>query len=330
MRFLSQASLSAIVLLLFMPFSGWTMVASHPSGGLWTNGEFKGVRFFLGTTFDIEQGDMTYSIQGNESGGWRSKLEWPLDSILYIGEIVSFGISDTLSINGGFWKSLTDDAGDMIDEDWLYAYYGSSPFVYSESETTVEAMHLDVNVRYDGFHVERAVLAAIAGFSYSKWDWEAGNGYQTSVHPDYNVGAIQGIGITYEQQVKVPYAGVAVSLSPFQSGDFHLNVYGLYSPKAFCEDEDDHILRYKLNTGESDGHFVSVGGDFRWQVSESWSVTGRIGHSRYDLEGEQDQYFYDDNPRNPDDPPAGTRYDDIDLTVEGSQTYMGFMVGYEF
>ncbi len=318
-----------IAVLLFTPVCGWSMIASNTSGMTLVNEEIGGIRFFLGTSIDRENGDMTYSIQGPESGGWKSELEWPLESIMYIGETVSIGY-DQFQVALGFWKAVTDEAGDMKDSDWWYQYYGTDPFIYSESEATVDALHFDLNLRYDFLQSEHIALGALLGFSYTKWDWEAGNGFQESVDPDYNVGFIEGIGITYEEKVYVPYAGIALSLSPLESSSFGFNLYGVYSPIARCEDEDDHILRYKLNTGETEGTFLSLGGDVRWQFSGSWALIGKLNYTSYDLEGEQYQYFYGRNPRNPDAPAVGTWYSDIDLTIEGSQMYMGLMLGYEF
>lgn len=330
MRTVTFVTISAMVLVLLSPFSSWSMIASNTSGISLVEMESEGIRFFLGTSVEVENGEMAYTIQGRENGGWKSKLEWPLESITYIGEIVSIGLFDTFLVNAGFWKAVTDEAGEMEDSDWLYRYFGTEPFVYSESEATVDALQFDINLRYDFLRFERTSLGAILGFSYTRWYWEAGNGYQVSIVPDYNVGAIQGIGITYEEKLRVPYLGLTLSMLPLESSSLGLNIYGLYSSIARCEDEDDHKLRYKLNTGESEGTFFSLGGDVRWQFSDSWSLTGKVNYTTYDLDGEQDQVFYANNPYNPDAPPAGTRYDNIDLMVEGKQVYIGFMLGYEF
>ena len=99
-------------------------------------------------------------------------------------------------------------------------------------------------------------------------------------------------------------------------------MYTLYSPIARCDDEDDHILRSKLSQGQTDGTFLSLGGDVRWSFTYRWSVTGTLNYSAYDLTGDQTQYFYaGDN--------AGRGASNIDMTVEGSQVYFGLRVGYD-
>jgi outer membrane protease len=121
--------------------------------------------------------------------------------------------------------------------------------------------------------------------------------------------------------MNVPYIGLAFSgltLSP----SFGFNVYALYSPVAHCEDRDDHIMRSKLSTGETDGTFFSVGGNVRWQLTTHLSVTSSLNYTLYDLEGEQDQAFYGTDT-------FGTGSSGIDLDIEGDQVYFGFTVGYD-
>jgi outer membrane protease len=229
-----------------------------------------------------------------------------------------------VQINAGLWKSVTEDAGTMKDTDWEFRFYGNQPVVYSETDATVDSTQFDVNLRYDFLQRATMSLGALVGFAYTHWDWEAGNGFQTTIDPiNYYQGPIEGIGITYKQDLYVPYLGAALSLFPAQSTG--ITLYTLYSPFAYCEDEDDHILRSKLSTGETDGNFFALGGDVRWKFKGSWSLSGKANYTWYDLDGTQDQFFYSGT-----NPPAGTRYTNIDLAIEGSQLYLGVMVGYEF
>ncbi len=329
MRVTTFIFILCIAVSLLLPTSGWGMIASNASGISVLDTESEGLYLFFGASVVTESGDMTYIIEGPEDGGWKSELEWPLDTITYVGGIVSLSFFEKLQANAGIWKAVTDDAGDMKDSDWLYGFFGDVRAVYSESEGTVDATQFDVNLRYNFLKRENLVIGGILGYSQTKWEWEAGNGFQTTIAPQFFYqGPIEGLGITYEEEVKVPYLGLAFSLFP-ENSSFGLNIYSLYSPKAVCKDEDDHVLRSKLSTGDTEGTFFSLGSDIRWQFSKSWSLTGSINYSSYDLEGEQEQEFYADDPADPTDPPAGTRFTGIDLTVEGSQVYLGLMVGYE-
>lgn len=310
-------------LVLLVPVSGWGMIASHNNGSILFEGEDRSFFLSFGISLDIENGSMTYTIQ--RKGTFKSELEWPLDGIAYLGGIVSAGFGRRFQVNGGAWKSLGDEAGTMKDSDWFDAL---SPWldgkaIYGEFDTTVDAAQFDVNIRYDLLKGADMALGAILGYFYTKWEWETGKGYQISPLPDYDIGNVTGSGILYEQEVQVPYLGLAFSLSP-NDFSFGLNMYTLYSPLTRCEDIDDHVARYKESTGETEGTFLSLGGNVFWNFSGRWSLAGKINYTMYDLDGYQDQYFYGGE-----DPPPGTRFSNIDMTVEGSQYSFGFMISYK-
>ena len=275
----------------------------------------------FGLSLDVESGDMTYTIQGPEDGGWKSELEWPLDNILYVSGLVSVGFFEKWQANVELWKSVTDDAGTMRDGDWFYGYYGDQTVVYSEIDTTVDAFQADLNLRYNFIQKDRLAFGGILGYAYKRWDWEGGDGYQWTIDPySFYMGPINGPSITYKQDINVPYLGLVFSIFSANS-TLGANLYTLYSPIAKSEDETDHLLRGKLGQGETDGTFFSLKGDVRWNLSSRWSLTARANFTRFDLDGKQRQYFYGgDN--------AGTSADNIDMTVQGEQTYLGLKVEY--
>lgn len=299
----------------------------------WRTGNNSNFSLHFGPSIGVESGDMTYTISGPEDGGWRSELEWPLEGILYAGGTLSARIAGRFHLSAGVWKDLQTDAGTMKDSDWfdeysaLFEYYtGDDRAIYGEFESTVNAVQFDVKGQYDAVQLSSLVIGVVMGYAASTLNWTADDGFQRSPIPDYNAGPIrlpyQGDehGITYEEKLSVPYAGVAVSLAPMQS-PLGIDAYILYSPIAQCDDIDDHLLRDKENVGTSDGTFFSVGGSFSWKFLPSFALTGAVDYTVYDLEGKQDQYFYAGEN-------AGTRYNDIDLTVEGSQVSLSLMVGY--
>jgi outer membrane protease len=310
-----------IALLFLFPVSGRGMVASSVSGVTFLDTGDDGFHLTFGASVDMENGDMTYTIQ--ERGLFKSELEWPLDNILYVGGTASANFLEKFQANAGIWKSVRDNAGaTMKDSDWFFRIYGGTKAVYSETETAVDAIQFNTNLRYNFLQRESISLGAILGYSYTKWDWEAGNGFQATIDPfRFYEGPLPASSITYKETIQVPYLGLTLSMFPLRSS-LGFNIYTLYSPLAQCDDEDDHILRSKLSTGQTDGTFLSLGGDVRWKFKGPWSLTGRINYTSYDLEGEQNQFFYAGED-------AGTGFNDIDLEIEGSQVYLGFMIGYE-
>jgi outer membrane protease len=318
MRWITSISTVVICcLMLVFPATGWGLMALNPE-------RIGAKNLALELSYGVESGDMTYTIQGPEDGGWKSELEWPLDGITYMGGVFSMDFQYKFQINGGLWKSLTDEAGHMEDSDWFYAIFGNRRAIFGKFDSTVESTRFDLNLRYDFYRKPQMVFGGILGYSFAKWDWDAGDGVQTSPLPMFDVGTVTGIGITYEQTLHLPYVGLNLVLLPAQS-PLRFNAYTLYTPLAQCEDVDDHIARYKESTGDTDGSFLAAGANIGWNVKGPWSLTGQFKYSVYNLEGEQEQYFYEG-----DDPPAGTTFTGIDMEIEGSQTYWGLALSYKF
>ena len=315
--------ISSIAIL--FPLVSWGMVASNVPGITLFGSQDSAFHILIGPSFQLERGDMTYTIQGPEDGGWKSQLEWELDNLFYVGGVLSARFRGKYEFNTGLWKSVAGGKGTMKDDDWFYAIYGSTPVVQSSSDIETDGLHFNMNMHYHVTLREGMTLSPIVGYSYTKWDWDTQEGYQTSLDPfTFYVGPLPAGGVTYTEELYVPYIGLAFSaLTKLPSLGFHF--YALYSPIAQCDDEDDHKLRSKLINGDTDGTFLSLGGDVRWKITKSWSVTSNINYTRYDLSGEQQQYFYAGS-----NPPAGTLFTGIDLDIEGSQTYFGLMATYEF
>jgi len=322
-----KIGVSVLLTLMWLGWSaapGTAMMASGTVPAANPENEEGGVQFFLGVSADIEDGEMKYTIQGSESGGWKSILTWPQEQLTYLGVVASVTALPRLEANFGAWKAVSDDVGVMQDDDWLYADYGTESVIYSETDASIEATQFDLNVRYNAWYTEAFRLGAILGYKYTNWDWEASDGYQiTRDSARFYSGPIEGLAVKYTQTLKVPYLGAAASFLPLDT--LGLNFYALYSPLAYCDDEDDHVLRYKLSTGDSNGHFWSLGGDARWTFFSAWSVTGKVNYTGYHLEGDQRQEFYAGY-----DPPVGTTYSGIDLTIEGHQTSVSVLIGYTF
>ncbi|GAK60582.1 outer membrane protease [Candidatus Vecturithrix granuli] len=311
-------------IMLFIPAVGWSMIASNVPGITIFGSQDDAFHLSFGPSFQIETGDMTYTIQGPEDGGWKSRLKWDLEKLFYLGGLASVRFRGKYELTAGVWKAVAGgDDGTMQDDDWFYGDYGSSLAVQSLSDLETDGFHFNVNLRYHFRLREGLTLSPVAGYSYTKWDWETLEGYQTSIDPlAFYVGPLEAGSIIYQEELHVPYLGLAFS-GLIKSSGFGFNVYALLSLIVQCYDEDDHTLRSKLIKGDADGSFLSLGGDLRWEITKSWSIAGNVNYTRYDLNGEQEQYYYAGDY-------ADTLFTGIDLEIEGSQTYFGLMAVYEF
>ena len=83
--------------------------------------------------------------------------------------------------------------------------------------------------------------------------------------------------------------------------------------------EDESFFEFSKGDGEADGMFFSVGGEFLFKFKDSWTLTGRLDYISYDLDGDQEFFSYSSDL-------SGTWFND--LVVEGSQYYLGLMIGY--
>ncbi len=301
-----------------------------PSIGYYLQPEnIQNVRVSLAGSLVGQNGDMTYTIQGPESGGWKSELEWPIHNTVYGGAVVSTALWERFHLNVGGWKSLNKNSGTMKDSDWydslralLLALYDDDTAIYGEFDTTLDALKFDGNLRVDVLRQPSLTLGVLAGYAYTQFEWVTGDGYQHSPISSYNVGNVMGRGILYEQRIKTPYLGLAASFIP-QTISTSVNVYALYSPTARCNDVDDHLVRKKKSTGSTRGTFFSFGSDIHIRLSASWNITGMLNYARYDLDGSQNQIFYGG-------PNVGTRFSDIDMTVTGRQISLGILLRYGF
>ena len=275
----------------------------------------------FGLLFDVEFGDMTYVIQGLEDGGWKSELEWPLENVMYAGAEVSLNFKERWRLHAEFLKSVTDDAGTMKDSDWFYSYYDDRVAIYSETSATVDAYHLDMNLGYRFLQKTHVSLGASIGYAYKHWDWTAGGGYQWTIDPfSFYEGPITGPGLTYKEDVYIPYLGLDFAFLSSGS-NIGVELLTLYSPFAVCLDESDHLLREKRGEGDTQGNFFAARGSIRWNLSSHWSLGARASIESFDLEGDQTQYFYGgDN--------AGKGVSGIDMKVKGTQSYLGLTLGY--
>ena len=207
-----------VLIVWFFPISVWGMIASNVANLSQQGTDGHAFVFSLGVSTEVESGDMTYTIQGEQDESWKSELAWPLEGIVYLGGVVSVRFLERFQVNTGLWKNVNVAEGTMKDSDWFYERYGDEKAIYSETDSPVEATHVDLNVRYDLFKLGGIAVGPMIGYAYTKWNWEAGNGYQTSIDPiRFYVGSLPAKSISYEQKITVPYVGLALSFYPNDS-----------------------------------------------------------------------------------------------------------------
>ena len=295
------------------------------------------------------RGDTTYQIGGTVTGPYYgteelhfpiSELAFPLNVYMVSAEgYIEF--AERLQVAARVNKNITNDAGKMEDSDWgLWhigtelphmppGYYCRSTYctsdsldVFSESDSDLKALIMDINLSYKFYKQLNWSLMAGLGYIYQNFDYEVSNldqwypsyydYFEVDLGHDYESGKVG----TYEVTYSIPYIELGAQLTFLDSLGVEAS-FG-YAPVVNVEDEDHHLLRDKVSKGEGDGtgSFVSVEG--RYAFGENWFVTLEADYTKIETEGKTKSFF-------------DGRYDHtIDEKIESEQTSVTLSIGYGF
>ena len=212
-----------------------------------------------------------------------SELVWPLDNWM-AGLDVRLG-KKNLSLNAGFWGSITDEAGaKMTDKDWTAGTLASS----SESRAMVDAIIWDANLRYDFYNKnmsrninslllltgDKVKIGFLLGYRYERYDFDCYDLYYPS--PPYSSASMlyeDELVLTYNIKYQLPYIGLAADIERKKIG-FKFGLKFPILPKA--EHLDNHPLRTLTNptrTLTSHGDYESFEKGIMYNVSGFWKFS---------------------------------------------------------
>lgn len=277
-------------------------------------------------------GDTTYQIGGTvdtPSGSVKlhfpiSELEFPLD-VYMVSLEGSIGFANKWKVSAGVKKNITDDAGKMKDSDWGYYWLEGYPWaeqstldIYSESDADLDAFIIDINLRY---RVHRGFLVGL-GYIHQNFDYEVSNLDQWYPSSDYYFGVdfphdrVSGRVLEYEVTYNIPY--VEIAFMGKATDNFTVETRIGYSPMVNVEDEDQHLLRSKVNKGDCDGTAILFSFGGRYDFFKNWFLTLEFDYAEIETDGESEAFFF------------GVYDHTIDLEIESMQLFAGIAVGYEF
>lgn len=290
--------------------------------------------FSLGVNFGILSGSTLYNIKfpiNEPVNGYtildgESELEFPIDSVIG-GATASLGRSDHWSVNLSLSKNITQDTGKTTDidiltiEDTRTGVIKRGWIIYSESDTDMDAFLMDLTGKFFLIKRMKTSLGLVAGYRYQSFSFEVSNVSQENAWGGYIF--VPGRAVTYKITYSIPYGGIAFDIRP--SGRFTINLSATYG-WAFAEDEDDHILRSKKSTAESDGPFYSLKALGNLSLSRRLSLQMALEYLRIETEGTETQTWYATTS----EAPAGTTYSGIDYKAESQQLYLWAGLRYSF
>jgi len=296
---------SAAVLVAALAISVPAMASA--SADMAGNGDQGGGEVVPGIVFSMEagaeawSGDITYQIGYPVTDYWGytyngyfpfSELRFPLD--------VSFGvvkaevtIIDKYTIGLKVKKSLNDPDDNMEDRDWITDNDPNQLDIYSESEVTdFDAKIYDVDVRYNFFRGDKVSFAAGIGYMYQDYRYETAliQQWSPSGYWGYDYVGDGSLSLIYEMDAEIPYIEVTGSVNPIPA--LAINARFAFAPWVKVDNTDQHLLRYKVNTGDLSGNATMFSLDARYDFTPYLFVNAGLEYTYIDVDGDMDATFY--------------------------------------
>lgn len=245
-------------------------------------------------------GDITYRIGYPviDSSGQRyygyfpfSELEFPLDAafgVVKAGAV--FG--NSVAVNVQLKKNISEPDDEMIDRDWITESRPSRLDIYSESEVTdFSALVLDGDVSYRFLDWDIMQFAAGAGFMYQNFEYETSliRQWSPSGMSGYDYGGDGSTSLIYEVDATIPYLLVTGTFNVVDR--LNINARLALAPWVTVEDEDQHLLRDKVNVGDLEGSAVIFSVDANYDITSQLFVTSGLAHTSIDVDGDMEASF---------------------------------------
>ncbi len=257
----------------------------------------------LGVSSSSLRGHTTYHISYYEGpSGIESELKFPLKTYLIgLDGAISYKENSYERFRLGFrvMKNIDDGSGRLKDSDWLsddldislYGVAHPGKDIYSESDIKLDALIIDLNMSYSLFSSKHLSFKPLIGYKHQGFNFVASNVAQTGYGPyssDFTM-YVPGEVLHYKIRYEFIYGGLDAEFLIGKDLMFLLKGGAGY---VYAKDRDDHILRYKLATAETDGVgvFLSLGGDYN--IFKGLHLKAGGEYLRFHTRGTQHQYFY--------------------------------------
>jgi outer membrane protease len=268
---------------------------------------FENHSVYVGPQWGYLYGDTTYHIsQYFGSSGIESELEFPLQTAL-AGIALKYNSEDRreklgLQVSLTWMTNIDKGSGKMKDSDWLTDDYDlelGAPHpgkdVYSESEIELQAQIFDLRAILAKDMGQSFNIGLMLGYRYQQFKYDVMNLNQVGYGPYAYVATVSvpGLVATYEVKYGIPYMGLAMDFKNRRlEGEITTQVRLGFSPFAFADDRDDHILRSKLSTCSANGPALLASVGTTWDISEAWRLELSGEYLNIWTDGVQKQYFY--------------------------------------
>lgn len=260
-RFVSRSVSACGLLLALSPLPSWAVHAGAPLPGVTLSNQNLALSIQLGT--GVAQGEAREVVYAADEAGGEFKLSelfWDIDDVVMAGGTLSVQIGPRWRVQAGYWAAVTEGNGRMDDYDWLFG--PDTPWSdWSLSDVEVrDSYAFDLNVAAEVWRQGALGVSAVLGYRQDQWSWK--DQAQRVIYSEEGFRDVReelnGLPfITYEQQFRIPYLGVAAQLSGSRAAG---EVYLHYSPLVEAEDHDVHIQRETtFDTKAEEGDYYGIG-----------------------------------------------------------------------
>ncbi len=254
------------------------------------------------------QGEITFQIGGQITldSGETGRLRFPLSELRFATNtsIINFQLSHLFNNNwlasASASKNITLNSGEMKDSDWGINYYflnreafpRDSLDIYSESRLTLDAVDLKLELQ------KKLTTELLSywnvfiggGILFQRYQFKAFDTVQSYPStPEKPADILTGKTITYRYEARMPFASVMLTrnFNPKIAITFAI----AYSPWLKVTDHDNHILRKKISTGNSDGWGTTLNASLNYLLQKSTSVFASVVYLKTVANGIQTQKF---------------------------------------
>lgn len=232
----------------------------------------------------------------DEGNHKASELIWKLENVFMLGAGASLKPTQWLKLNIEGWSIASDGEGSMDDYDWLEPGQDWTDWSHHNDVTVTKGSRLDFNAQIPVFNNQTLTINTFLGYKSENWEWEARGGsfiYSTNGFRDTTGIFPEGeLGITYEQTVNVPYAGLGLTLD---ANPFRLQTRILGSTLVSGEAVDQHHMRSLVVYDDfSGGNMFAFEALADFMINQNFSVGGGFYYTNYDsMTGDSEWHFSD-------------------------------------
>lgn len=277
----------------------------------------------IGVRSGYLKGDTTYRIS---FPGGASELEFPLKTYL-LGPEISWGYKnaqkqDKFLVKLRWLTNIGQGSGKMKDSDWIEGDGQPGLDIYSESDIKLRVNIVDANGIYRFWPMKQLSIGPMMGYRYQQLKYDVKNTDQVGIgiYDLFYTTSVHGKTMEYKVVYYVPYFGLNSDV--LFGKKFKVNAGGGYTPWASAKDRDDHILRYKLSKGDTDGYAYFTNLNAIWNFLPHWFLIISGEYMKIRTTGTQHQSFYAG-------PDVGQTFD-VDDKITSKQTFFSTAMTYRF